>query len=251
MEYSGAVEMIVVTRPPRRDREGCNEMTHSLHLPVRKYKVDPGLQIEWTPQKTAFLLVDCDESSGNRSVVENPICHSLRLARSLGMPIVYLYNAIQGVGGPHDVTRRIHGLHELDNSWKPLNPSYNPLIAPLPVEAVIPKSGKDGFHGTVLDYYLKTWEVDTIIAVGFHLKSCLFHTCMSARHHNYRVILLRDCTDSFEFPDTTDPHNVEGGWMRFVFLRLFETDIGYTSTSTEFLNSKRMEDGGSRQYDLQ
>jgi nicotinamidase-related amidase len=169
--------------------------------------------------------------------IENQIRQSLSFARELGIPIIYLSNAIQGVGGPNDVTRRIHGLHELDNSWKPLTPSFHKSIEPLPDEAIIPKSGKDGFHGTVLDYYLKTWQVDTIIAVGFHLKSCLFHTCMSARHHNYRVVMLRDCTDSFEFPDTVDSQNVEGGEMRFILLRLYETDIGYISTSTELLYS--------------
>src|SRR5262249_6504569 len=61
--------------------------------------------------------------------------------------------------------------------------------------------------------------------------------CMGARHHNYRVILLRDCTTppgSGEFADTLDTANPEGGWMRFVFLRQFETNIGYTSTSSEF-----------------
>ncbi len=214
-------------------------MNNSLIVPVRKYKADPELKIELIAQKTAFVLVDCDESSGNDQIIENQIYKSLSFARELGMPIIYLHNVIQGVGGPNDVTRRIHGLQYLENSWKPLIPSFNRLITPLPGEAIIPKSGKDGFHGTVLDYYLKTWQVDTIIAVGFHIKSCLFHTFMSARHHNYRVIMLRDCTDTYEFPDTIDPDNEEGGWMRFVFLRLYETDIGYTSTSTELLNSIR------------
>lgn len=46
--------------------------------------------------------------------------------------------------------------------------------------------------------------------------------------------MLRDCTNSTEFPDTVDPSNPEGGWLRFVFLRMYETDIGYTSTSSEF-----------------
>ncbi|CAG7658512.1 hypothetical protein PAECIP111802_07062 [Paenibacillus allorhizosphaerae] len=147
------------------------------------------------------------------------------------MKIVYFFNAIYGVGGPNDVTTKIHGLDFLENSWKPLIPTFNPLIQPLDNEAIIPKSHKDGFNGTVLDYYLKTWNIDTLITVGFHLKSCLFHTCVGARHHNYRVVMLRDCTNSSEFPDTVDDKNPEGGWLRFVFLRIYETDIGFTSTS--------------------
>jgi len=206
-------------------------------LPVRQYNSNPYLKVEINPETTAFLLVDCDESSADRIIVENQIYNSLNIARISGMKIVYLYNAIHGVGGPNDVTTRIHGLDHLENSWKPLTPFFNKLIQPLESEAVIPKSHKDGFNGTMLDYYLKTWNIETIIAVGFHLKSCLFHTCIGARHNNYRVIMLRDCTNTLEFPDTVDLSNPEGGWLRYVFLRLYETDIGYTSTSTELIKT--------------
>ncbi|REE69633.1 nicotinamidase-related amidase [Paenibacillus taihuensis] len=205
--------------------------TRELRLLVRKYNAEPDLQINIVPERTAFLLVDCDEASAVKHVVEREICSALSTARESGMRIVYLYNAINGVGGPNDVTTKIHGLDYLENSWKPLVPQFNPLIRPLDNEAVIPKSHKDGFNGTMLDYYLKTWNIDTLITVGFHLKSCLFHTCVGARHNNYRVVMLRDCTNASEFPDTIDDKNPEGGWLRFVFLRIYETDIGYTSTS--------------------
>jgi nicotinamidase-related amidase len=209
----------------------------NLELSVRKYNADPELSIRIVPETTAFLLVDCDESSAVNRIVENQIHSALKFARKSGMKIVYLFNAIHGVGGSSDVTTRIHGLDFLQNSWKPLTPKFNPLIQPLDDEAVIPKSHKDGFNGTVLDYYLKTWGIDTIVAVGFSIKSCLFHTCIGARHSNYRVVMLRDCTNSREFPDTVDPENPEGGWMRFVFLRIYETDIGYTSTSTDLMKA--------------
>lgn len=216
----------------------------NLMLPVRKYNANPDLKVQIVPETTAFLLVDCDERGADNAIVEDQIYSSLSVARDSGMKVVYLYNAIQGVGGPDDVTRRIHGLDFLENSWKPLTPTFNQLIQPLQSEAVIPKSHKDGFNGTVLDYYLKSWNIETIIAVGFHLKSCLFHTCASARHNNYRVVMLRDCTNSSEFPDTVDAGNPEGGWFRYVFLRMYETDIGYTSTSNDlkeaFTESRRL-----------
>lgn len=208
-----------------------------ISLSVRKYKASPNLKIELDPAKTAFLLVDCDNSSAHTHIVEKEIYTSLEAARRLGFKIIYLYNAINGgVGGPEDVTTKIHGIDYLENSFKLLTPVFHRLIEPLPAEVVIPKSHKDGFNGTVLDYYLKSWSIDTIITVGFHLKSCLYQTCLSARHHNYRVIMLRDCTDSFEFPDTKDANNPEGGWFRYVFIRLYETDIGYTSTSSDLAN---------------
>lgn len=202
-------------------------------LSARKYNSDPNLLLNITPETTAFLLVDCDDSAAESKIVENQISSSLNIARNLGMKVVYLYNAIYGIGGPNDVTTRIHGLDSLEKSWKPQTPKFNRQIQPLESEPVIPKSHKDGFNGTVLDYYLKTWNIETIIAVGFSIKSCLFHTCIGARHNNYRVIMLRDCTNSIEFADTVDFSNPEGGWMRFVFIRMYETDIGYTSTATE------------------
>lgn len=208
-------------------------MNEEMSLPVRRYKADPQLALHIVPKSTAFLLVDCDESSADNKIVEYQIAAALKIARQSGMKIVYLYNVISGVGGPNDVTTRIHGLDNLENSWRPVTPKFNKRIQPLAGESVIPKSHKDGFNGTVLDYYLKTWNIDTIIAVGFSIKSCLFHTCMGARHHNYRVIMLRDCTNTGEFPDTLDSGNPEGGWMKFVFVRIYETDIGYTSTSHE------------------
>ncbi|QHT62748.1 cysteine hydrolase [Paenibacillus lycopersici] len=217
--------------------------TSEIRLCVRKYNADSDLQINIVPERTAFLLVDCDESSAEKHVIENGICSALSIARESGMKIVYLFNAIYGVGGPNDVTTKIHGLDALENSWKPLIPKFNPSIQPLDDEAVIPKSHKDGFNGTVLDYYLKTWNIDTLITVGFHLKSCLFHTCIGARHHNYRVVMLRDCTNSSEFPDTIDDHNPEGGWLRFIFLRIYETDIGYTSTSYDLKRALLNDEG--------
>ncbi|MBD3919857.1 cysteine hydrolase [Paenibacillus sp. PR3] len=210
-----------------------------IQLPVRKYNSEPDLHVQIDPETTAFLLVDCDESGADNKIVEKQIHTSLRAARKTGMKVVYLYNAIFGIGGPNDVTTRIHGLDHLENSWKPLIPTFNRLIQPIEGEAIIPKSHKDGFNGTMLDYYLKTWNINTIMAVGFHLKSCLFHTCIGARHNNYRVIMLRDCTNSNEFSDTVDSTNPEGGWLRFVFLRIYETDIGYTSTSSDFLEATR------------
>jgi hypothetical protein len=121
--------------------------TTELRLSVRKYKAEPDLQIKMVPERAAFLLVDCDESSADKHVVENEIYSALSIARESGMKIVYLFNAIYGVGGPNDVTTKIHGLDFLENSWKPLIPKFNSFIQPLDNEAVIPKSHKDGFNG--------------------------------------------------------------------------------------------------------
>jgi nicotinamidase-related amidase len=114
------------------------------------------------------------------------------------------------------------------------------LIAPRDTEPEFQKADRNGFRDTFADQYLKSWGIETLIAVGFSLRSCLYHTCIGALEHGYRVVMLRDCTSppgTKEFSDTVDKSNPEGGWVRFVFLRIFETNEGYTSTSREFVQA--------------
>jgi hypothetical protein len=161
--------------------------------------------------------------------------------------VFYFHEDGYGTGGPADITRELHGErhgHALDDiffeppQWTGALPVYQDAIAPAAEEADFPKPNKDGFQSTNANYYLRSWGITTLVTMGFALRSCVYHTCMGARHQNYRVILLRDCTTppgEGEFPDTRDPSNPEGGWMRFVFLRQFETNIGYTATGRDFV----------------
>lgn len=218
----------------------------TVQLPVRFYgSHDHAIPIE--TESTAFMLVDCD--AGAEEAILNHIAPSLEAARRQSMRVLYFHEDAYGIGGPRDMTRELVGTRmgtglpqELLErpQWQSVRPAYHPSIAPLEGEPDFPKDSKDGFQTTNADYYLRSWSIDTIIAVGFALRSCLYHTCMGARHRNYRVIMLRDCTTppgAGEFPDTLDPANPEGGWMRFAFIRQFETNIGYTSTSAEFIRA--------------
>jgi len=212
-------------------------------LPVRRYNVDPSMTLTLDPSHTALMLIDCDgaRDDARLGVIRSAIAPTLRAARQIGLRVVYVHDSAYGTGGPHDVTRSLVDVEEVPPAdrphWKPKQPTYDPSIAPRPDEPELPKSRQSGFEGTHVDYYLKTWGVDTIVTVGFWLKCCLFLTCIEARWRNYRVIMLRDCTcppQASEYPDTLDPNNEQGGWMRFVFIRMFETLIGYTSTAGEF-----------------
>lgn len=209
-------------------------------LPVRQQ--DKTLTLSLETERTAFLLVDCtDNQRGVRlEVVRTTIAPALRVARSAGLRPVYLYEAGHGTGGPGDVLREVAGTSLLPGGWKPSQPAFDPSIVPCPEEPVLEKWHYDGFAEGHIDYYLRTWNVDTVIAVGFRLPCCLFQTCLGARTHNYRVILLRDCTcppGSIESADTQDTSNPEGGWTRYVFIRWFEHLVGYTATSADFISA--------------
>jgi nicotinamidase-related amidase len=223
-----------------------------LPLPVRFYDHKQTL-LTLDSTTTAFMLVDCDgipqPDTPRHTVLVAHIAPALAAARRSGMRVFYFHEDAYGIGGPHDITRELHGgRHQVEvptslferPQWRACPPLYLEAIAPHADEADFPKDSKDGFQTTNVDYYLKSWGITTLIAVGFALQSCLYHTCLGARHQNYRVILLRDCTTppgSGEFPDTLDRSNPEGGWVRFVFLRQFETSIGYTSTAEAFIQA--------------
>ena len=196
---------------------------------------------------TALMLVDCYGDCGpeNNKVIKDNIAPVLAAAREVGTKVIYFHNAPGGEGGPRNISRELHGTRHarerLDPSgWKPSRPSYFPIIAPLDTEPEFQKADRNGFRDTFAGQYLKTWGIDTLIAVGFSLRSCLYHTCIGAMEHNFRVIMLRDCTSppgTNEFADTLDNHNPEGGWVRYAIMRLFETNEGYTSTSHEFIEA--------------
>lgn len=218
-----------------------------LYLPVRWYR--DGQQCETRAldvERTAFMLVDCDGGEGN-PVVEHFIAPALAAARQIGMKVIFIHNDFTLVDDPGSIKREIHGTRLGDVTARDraapavravaARPSYAPSIAPLEHEPDFPKREWSGFHETFVDYHLRTYSIQTLIAVGFSQRACLYQTCVGAVEHNYRVVMLRDCTYSGEYPDTVDATNPEGGWLRFVMLRNFETIIGYTSTSPEFVEA--------------
>lgn len=225
----------------------------TLNLPVRWYH--EGYRhdaLDLDVARTAFMVVDsdcgtADPGSPGVRIAEACIAPALAAARQIGMHVIFIHNDFTLVDDPGSIKREIHeerwGVPGARNRPPPavrnvaLRPNYPPCIAPLGHEPDFPKREWSGFHETFTDYHLRTYKIDTLIAVGFSQRSCLYFTCAGAVEHNYRVIMLRDCTWSAEYPDTVDSRNPEGGWLRFIMLRNFEHVIGYTSTSSEFVQA--------------
>ena len=215
-----------------------------LRLPVRWYSNETRYdELEIEVQRTAFMIVDSDCGSGNE-YVENGIAPALAAAREIGMKVIFIHNDFSLVDEPGSIKREIHGTRwgnpeaatkPPPSTRTPLIPNYSPSIQPLPHEPDFPKREWSGFHETHVDYHLRCYDIKTLIAVGFSQRACLYQTLAGAVEHNYRVIMLRDCTHSAEYPDTVDESLPEGGWLRKVMLRNFEHIIGYTSTSQKFV----------------
>ena len=217
-----------------------------LRLPVRWYSEGHQFgDLELEVERTAFMVVDSDGASGED--VEEGIAPALRAAREVGVRVIFIHNDFSLADEPGGIKREIHGTRWGDGgaaergapAREPKVPKYSASIQPLAHEPDFPKREWSGFSETHVDYHLRCYDIKNLISVGFSQRACLYQTVAGAVEHNYRVIMLRDCTRSGEYPDTVDESLEEGGWLRKIMFRNFEHIIGYTSMSADFVKACR------------
>jgi nicotinamidase-related amidase len=198
-----------------------------------------------TTDRTALLLVDCNGDCGAacNTVIRTNIAPTLQATRLAGIRGVFIYNE-EPIVGPASRPSEYHELRRgkplPKQSLRPVQPKWADCIAPYKDEPTIAKRSQNAFVGSYLDSYLRSWKIETLIAVGFSFKSCLFYTLIGAFERGYRVVLLRDGTDPIgtnEFPDTIEPNLAAGGWVRLVVTRLIEDHLGYSSTCEELIRA--------------
>ena len=226
----------------------------SIEIPIRYYKDFPGgydyghetMALPFA--ECAFLLVDVDGRSPNPTT-ENFIAPALRAARQTGMKVAYVHNDLRLVADPGNIvgevwgrTKNPTGANLLAEGWGAVDfkPEYLDCVAPSEGERNFPKWIWSGFHDTFLDQHLRSWGIRTLFVVGYSRRACMHYTCAEAVGRNYRVILLRDCSNKgpeIEMPDTVDASLPEGGWINRITLRNFEHLIGYTTTAAQFIQA--------------
>ncbi len=224
-------------------------------IPIRYYKDHPDVydygyeDLALKFEECAFLLVDVDGTSPNPTT-ENFIAPALAAARDVGMLVCYVHNDLRLVADPGNIVGEVWGRTKLADggngiaSWANMADDYKPqyldCVVPRPNERNFPKWIWSGFHDTFLDQHLRSHGIRTLFTVGYSRRACLHYTCAEAVGRNYRVILLRDCSNSsgeIEMPDTLDDSLPEGGWINRITLRNFEHLIGYTTTAAQFIQS--------------
>ena len=230
-----------------------------IEVPVRYYKdypegYDYGYEDLVLPfAECAFLLVDVDGSYSFKEGKAHPttekfIAPALAAARRKGMKVAYVHNDLRLVADPGNVAGEFWSKTKVPEGnlmdyWTKspdYKPEYADCVAPREGEPNFPKWMWSGFRDTFLDQRLRSWGTRNLFVVGYSRRACLHYTCAEAMGHNYRVILLRDCSNppgEIEMPDTLDDSLPEGGWVNRMMLRQFEHLIGYTSTSAEFVEA--------------
>ena len=222
-----------------------------IDIPIRYYRdyagaYDYGYETLGLPlDECALLVVDVDGTSPNPTT-EGMIAPALHAARASGMRVAYVHNDLRLVANRGNIVGEVWGRTKGISGdalagWRnnaSFEPEYLDCVKPRDDEPNFPKWIWSGFHDTFLDQYLRSCGIRTLFAVGYSRRACLHYTCAEAVGRNYRVILLRDCSNApgeIEMPDTRDDSLPEGGWIQRITLRNFEHLIGYTTTRDEFV----------------
>ena len=224
-----------------------------IEIPIRFYRdyegaYDYGYDTITLPiAECALLAIDIDGASPNPTT-ENMIAPALEAARQIGIRVVYTHNDLRLVSNPGNIVEEIWGRtkgggKDTLKSWRSkddFSPEYLQCVAPRKNEPDFPKWIWLGFHHTFLDQYLRSNRIQTIFALGYSRRACLHYTCAEAVGRNYRVVLLRDCSNppgDIEMPETIDASLPEGGWIQKITMLNFEHLIGYTTTKDQFLKA--------------
>ena len=85
-------------------------------------------------------------------------------------------------------------------------------LKPLEDELIVRKARYDAFFGTHLDYFLRVWDIDTLIVCGTAANICVHYTAASAALRLYDVVILRDTVSAL------NPFDLESSLRQTAFL---------------------------------
>jgi nicotinamidase-related amidase len=162
----------------------------------------PELTID--PERTALLIVDMQQYSGQ---AERVVANNVRLLeywRARGLPVVFLR-----VGSLLPDARDQHAKRRI--SWGRAEGAVEPFrcplgtpgyevrseLAPLPTELVLDKNGTGAFSTSAIDLYLRNLGVQNLVVTGVSTNHCVDTTARDAADRGYNVVLVEDaCADS-------------------------------------------------------
>jgi nicotinamidase-related amidase len=112
-----------------------------------------------------------------------------------------------------------------DAKWGDAESEIDPRMHRKPDEPVFRRPVPSAFYGTLLERFLTSNRIEYLIVVGLSTSYCVRNTAIDASNHNFRPIVLADCTTAY------DPYGETGGFVEA--LRNVQGQYGDVITSTE------------------
>lgn len=181
-------------------------------------------------------------------IVKSALLPALEAARAAGLPVIYLNNSAPKIGLQHSefgkmLKRQLNTTMEEMFAEDDIDPKeyhygnsdhvkISKLLYPKENEYFVRKHVYSGFVGTRLDLLLRYLDIKNLFTVGFSADACLLTTVIDALWHDYKVILLRDCTLANDMPEEQAELL---GTQRMV--RLMESLYCVTTTTPEFIKA--------------
>ena len=181
-------------------------------------------------------------------IVKTALLPALEAARDIGMTVIYLNNSAPKIGLRHSefgkvLQRQLNTDMERMFAEDDIDPKeyhfgesdhvkISKLLQPRQNEYFIRKHVYSGFVGTRLDLLLRYLDIKNLFAVGFSADACLMTTIIDALWHDYKVIMLRDCTLANDFPEEQAELL---GTQRMI--RMMESLYCVSITSQEFIDA--------------
>jgi nicotinamidase-related amidase len=243
----------------------------TIHLPARYYRAlpidNPGYEpvlFDLSVERTALIGMHCwnigcpdgppidvnycvgmgwpQASAEAYRIMAEVIRPAMDAARGVGMPVCHVETDWMDAQYPHIPSRRNRNaawnpspLHQemLDRAHGPAYLVRSPLARMKRAEVVSPVSDEPlVFYSDVLDDYLKSRHIDTLLYAGFATDMCILNAEGGARPmlaRGYRCILMRDATVGVETP-ASFPERLATRYGT----HLFEWQIGYSTTFEAF-----------------
>jgi ureidoacrylate peracid hydrolase len=183
-------------------------------------------------------------------IVKTALLPALEAARDIGMTVIYLNNSAPKIGLRFSqfgkvLERQLNTDMERMFAEDDIDPKeyhygdsdhvkISKLLQPREKEYFIRKHVYSGFVGTRLDLLLRYLDIKNLFSVGFSADACLMTTVIDALWHDYKVILLRDCTLANDFPEEQAELL---GTQRMV--KMMEALYCVSITSQEFIEAAR------------
>jgi nicotinamidase-related amidase len=157
---------------------------------------------------TALLVIDMQNSFvAEGGTYETPPARDIiprlerliAFAREHGMPIVWTQS---DHSAPHSgiMLKKFPAIREDRELWRgePSFELYPEMVQPAAGEFRVVKHKYDAFWETDLDAILRNSGVETVVIVGTATNICCESTARSAFFRDYQVVVVGDCTASFD-----------------------------------------------------